>query len=121
MTDVELLKLAGKAIGKFADKGWLEFVDNEYRDGQGPLTGWYDDETETVWNSLANKADAFELAIDLGLDVFVHKENNEVVACTDPSVSNIDYDVSEPYKDKPYYAACIAITRVAAEIAKNMP
>lgn len=61
MSDIELIKLAAKAAGYN-----LYVVEN---------TGYFIGQKEGLWNPLYNDADAFRLAVCLGLTVEVDKDD----------------------------------------------
>lgn len=119
MTDREMLELAAKAIGcdgaKFEDGEWLEL-----RYGY-KVAMWHDD-FDSYWNPLESNADAFVLAVKLGLDLLRTERDVEAIAGLPPYVP-MARDVPAPLRiellgDDPCAATRRAITRTAAEIGR---
>lgn len=122
MTDRELLELAAKAIGcagaKFEDGEWLEL-----RYGY-KIAMWHDD-LDDYWNPLESNADAFALAVKLGLDLLRTEQDIEAIAGLPPYAS-MKRDVPAPFGiellgDDACAATRLAIVRLAAEIGRRMP
>ncbi|HJP70031.1 MAG TPA: hypothetical protein VJ846_14135 [Sphingomicrobium sp.] len=122
MTDREMLELAAKAIGcdgaKFEDGEWLEL-----RYGY-KVAMWHDD-FDSYWNPLESNANAFALAVKLGLDLLRTEQDIEAIAGL-PPYAPMGRDVPAPFGiellgDDAYAATRRAITRAAAEIGKGMP
>lgn len=121
MTDREMLELAAKAIGcagaKFEDGEWLEL-----RYGY-KVAMWHDD-FDSYWNPLESNADAFALAVKLGLDLLRTERDIEAIAGL-PPYAPMKRDVSAPFGiellgDDAYAATRRAIVRAAAEIGRAM-
>lgn len=113
MTDRELLELAAKAIGcagaKFEDGEWLEL-----RYGY-KIAMWHDD-FDSYWNPLESNADAFALAVKLGINLEIGEPG-----FGDVQAGKKDHWACEWLNpDKPCASARRAITRAAAEIGRAM-
>jgi hypothetical protein len=112
MTDRELIDLAAKA----ADLGFVP------SDGGVGLIGGV---LHAPWNPLHDDADAFRLAVKLGIDLvnypFYEKEKHSVVAeRTYEMFKGSKIEFLQDYGDDPLAATRRAITRAAAEIGKAM-
>lgn len=121
MTDREMLEAAARAIGiekpHYENGSWLE--------GSYGLTEaiWSDDH-EGYWNPLLDNADAFTLAVKLGLDLLRTEQDIEAIAGL-PPYAPMERDVPAPFGiellgDDACAATRRAITRVAAEIGRGM-
>jgi len=105
MTDRDLLELAAEAAGiELSD--WSSSENGFIR---------YHFVTRHIWNPLDDDADAFRLAVKLGLFVNVWLEAKQVYV--DFAVSK--KDVLEPFGNDPYAATRRAIVRAAAEIGRR--
>lgn len=133
MDDRELLELAARAAGIRYDKEaskphptsgaffglWLQ-IDGEPYEGQ-----------RRRWNPLTDDADAFRLAVKLGIKVMPYPvyspDKHSIEASrlalappTDDENTYVGPQLVERYGDDPYAATRRAITRAAAEIGKDM-
>jgi hypothetical protein len=116
MTDRELIELAARAAGLNAEIDASETC-YVYE------TGWQI--SRTAWSPLASDADAFRLAVRLGIDVvtypFFEKEKHSVVAeRTYEMFKGSKIEFLQDYGDDPLAATRRAITRAAAEIGRGM-
>lgn len=108
MTDRELLKLAAKAAGIKCDI-------------EGPYVERPDQWAVTVrvnWNPLESDAEAFRLAVKLGIGISFSMSGRVCTWC-----SAIDDWIVERYVDHASREGATrrAITRAAAEIGRSMP
>ena len=114
MTDKEILELAAKAAGVKIDK-------SPYNGGGFGNTGfdllgnamldWHNDKR---WNPLENDADAFRLAVALGIEYGFGYNDNAIVAVI------VDDDLRVWVKDgDPYAATRRAIVCAAADIGQR--
>jgi len=100
-TDLVLLERAARAIG--AER--VEVVD-----GEGYVNLHFaDGSVVNSWNSLMFSGDAFDLAVRLRLEVYIH-EKDATAMTADLKLAN------EPHGDDAGAATRRAITRVAGEI-----
>lgn len=125
MTDRELLELAAKAAGYDTSHP----VNAERLLLDRPVASlWVRDDSglcKTAWNPLLDNADAFTLAVKLGLDLLRTERDIEAIAGLPPYAS-MKRDVPAPFGiellgDDPCAATRRAIVRVAAEIGRGMP
>ena len=106
-TDKELLELASKATGlQFAINGddlpgYVCASDGDWRNG------W------CYWNPLLQDADAFRLAVKLGIDVYLRPAFGHVTASLHVAAA------LEEYGADPYAATRRAIVRAAAAIGET--
>ena len=109
MTDRELLKAAAKAAG-------LEVIDMETKDC---LAIKIDYCNHAYWNPLTDDADAFRLAVKLGLRHLFYVEVQKDCVQTSYIVPQEDI-FYESFKDQdPLAATRRAIVRAAAELGKQ--
>jgi hypothetical protein len=111
VADLELLTLAARALG-----ARFEEVDGE---GYGNLH-FEDGSVVHAWNPLAFSGDAFELAVELELDVmpsgaWVGKDQGVLAALVQ---NGYGIDEVEEHAGDPRAATRRAVTRAAAEIGK---
>lgn len=131
-TDRELLELAAKAAG-FGEpkKGAVCWVEAEYPRNSGKhgaLWNYFgNSDTAELWNPLTDDGDALQLAVKLSLSVVPYPiyqpEKHSVVVKqrrqSDTMREANPTQVMELYGDDPYAAVRRAITRAAAEVAKE--
>ena len=99
--DLVLLERAARAIGA---------VRVEVADGEGYLNLYFpDDSVMHAWNPLMFSGDAFDLAVRLRLEIYIHEQDTTAMTA-DLKLAN------EPHRDDASAAARRAITRVAGEI-----
>ena len=117
MEDRELLELAAKAAGMYVKGGYVNpddtFIGLRVKPSKGDpryLT--------SAWNPLTDDGDALRLAVKLRLNLNFEEWDGAEFACAVPNMSYQGYD--EVMDDDPYAATRRAITRVAAEIGRNM-
>lgn len=109
MTDRELLELAARAIGK--KLRWWPVVGGD----DMPVDESYE-EFYIVWNPLASKGCALDLAVNLKMGVSQHDGY-----CAAQFFYDVAWNVfKEEHKGDPVKATCRAIVRAAAEIGRNM-
>jgi hypothetical protein len=78
------------------------------------LPGYWD-----KWNPLTDDADAFRLAVDLGIDILVTATGIESgMTVTFPALDNSSR-IEEGHREHPYAATRRAIVRAAAEIGRS--
>lgn len=116
MTDIELLKLAAKAVGytlKFGEVYITGDTEVDCTDVPYVVSG-EPDEADWYWNPLEDCGDAFRLAVALQLCIDMDRYMNEVSV----EVDGCSYE--ECLRDTdPYRATRRAIVRAAAEIGKK--
>jgi len=99
--DLVLLERAARAIGAAR----VEVVD-----GEGYVNLHFADSSVVhSWNPLMFNGDAFDLAVRLRLEIYIHEQDTTVMTA-DLKLAN------EQHGDDAGAATCRAITRVAAEI-----
>lgn len=115
-SDHELLELAAKAVG----------IDAQYSDNCGDFSiGKPYSRVEVRWNPLTFDGDALRLAVKLGMDVDVHRQE-PTGGVAGVEVRGYVYRrilVTEPAADNGHaleVATRRAIVRAAAEIGRNM-
>ena len=112
MTDRELIELAAKAAGYdyecTSHTGRPEHDQHQIRASHGGLVDW---------NPLTSDADAFRLAVKLGIDVRMPNSAAQVYVAV--GEHGHDVYVLEKIGQDPCAATRRAITRAAAEMAKE--
>jgi hypothetical protein len=109
MTDRELLELAAKAAGCKPPHRYSERLN---------AVMWFSESGFTsIWSPLTDNKDAFELMVELKIDVMhTNTHSPQVHAMADHEVACIEDSATDPLA-----ATRRAIVRAAAEIGKAMP
>lgn len=120
MIDRELIEAAAKAAGVNGD-----YEDSTWGDPPVRSYGICQLGSLMLWNPLTSDADAFRLAVKIGMDIFRADLDVEAVAALPPYAS-MERNVPAPcgiekVGDDPYAATRRAIVKAAAEIGKSMP
>ena len=105
----ELIKLAAKACGY-----WWSVRIEEMREEKEILGLWVSG-VSTAWNPLHDSGHAFDLAVKLRLDI---RHQSGIVYVGDAGAGK--WLAYESHEEDAAIATCLAITRAAAEIGKNM-
>jgi hypothetical protein len=106
MTDKELLELAAKAAG---------FVEpHSYREKTNSLLWISESGFPSTWRPLDDNADAFELAVKLGMQITIILDGDD----GDHSPKTMVDLATEEHGNDSYAATRRAIVRAAAEIGK---
>lgn len=126
--DRELLELAAKAY-------WIDEIDDvvsiEWSDENGGILYSHGENQDHngmdrtyVWNTLENYNQALQLAVKCGIAVTpypIYEWPKHSVVAARKSLEDSRTEVVEPYGDDAVAATCLAITRAAAEIGRQMP
>lgn len=105
----ELIKLAAKACGY-----WWSIRIEEMREEKDILGLWVSG-VSTAWNPLDDSGQALDLAVKLRLDI---RHQSGIVYVGDAGAGK--WLAYESHEEDAAIATCLAITRAAAEIGKNM-
>lgn len=108
--DRELLGLAARAIGAAR----VEDVDGE----QWLILHFADGTTANGWNPLVHSDDAFNLAVDCGIDLHFGADFARADAA---GINEIEEEFTRDDRSADRAATRRAVTRVAAEIGKKRP
>lgn len=111
MNDRELLELAAEAAGYEINKEFSP-LKNGVIVGYGSTSQPF-----MVWNPLGDDGAALRLAVKLGISVYRDEYDGALFAEAVPPGTHQGFD--EPHIDDPYAATRRAITRAAAEIARQ--
>jgi hypothetical protein len=109
MNDQELLKLAARAAG---------FVSpHSYREKTNSLLWLSESGFPSTWRPIDDNAQAFELAVKLGITVYQRPGKTHCEWHTGEFTGEMNTQLHE---DDPYAATRRAVVRAAAEIGKQM-
>lgn len=113
-SDAELLRLAAKAAGLTVWRGqWPQenMLFTRVVSTDGVVTG-------VEWNPLSSDADAFRLAVKLGIGTGIDMQNMFITAYQQPPRDG--HFTEDAHDCDPYAATRRAITRAAAAIGREM-